>query len=156
MAKSKKTKSKGKRYKKPVPLTAPVKISIKPGEPVKLNMPNELINADNYVVVKYWGEKSLYGWVACKNRKEEISVFDSKNEAYDWLANHKKDLIDPNKYIVLKYLNEKWLVCKNINEKISQAFDSKEKAYEWLQNYEKKQASKKHLKKSIIVPDYWL
>ena len=46
----------------------------------------ELINPDEYIVVKYWGEKGLYGWVVCKNKNETLSpAFDSKDMAYDWL-----------------------------------------------------------------------
>ena len=161
MTKKKQTKSSRKRDKKPVSLTAPVNIKIKAGKPIKLNIPKQLINPDDYIVVKYWGENGLYGWVVCKNIREEISPsYTSKERAYDWLADHKKDLSKIGKCIVVKYLSKKgllkWVVLKNENEEISQAFDSREKAYEWLQNYENEQASEKHIRKSIIVPDYWL
>ena len=160
MSKMKRTKPRKKRDKKPGSLTPPINIKIKAGKPIKLNIP-PLINPDDYIVVKYWGENGLYGWVVCKNIREEISPsYTSKEKAYCWLADHKKDLSKTDKYIVVKYLSNKgllrWIVLKNKNEEISQAFDSREKAYEWLQNYENEQTSEKHTRKSIIIPDYWL
>ena len=80
------------KYKRPVPISVPTKITIKPGaETIQLKIQTELINPDEYVIVKYWGEKDLFGWVVCKNKNEELSpAFDSKDIAYEWLQNYEQ------------------------------------------------------------------
>jgi len=88
----KQRKSDGSKYKKLVPISVPTRITLKPGaETIQLKIQTELINPDEYIIVKYWGEKDLFGWVVCKNKNEELSpAFDSKDIAYEWLQNYEQ------------------------------------------------------------------
>ena len=95
MKKVKAKKNSGEvKYKLATPNSVLSKITIIPGiETISFKVRMEFINPDEYVIVKYWGEKSLYGWVVCKNKNEELSpAFDSKDKAYEWLQNYENQL----------------------------------------------------------------